>query len=319
MVFEKMSNLTRLPDSELTLNIKQLVQIDRDNLITLIAHLQEFEGRRLFSEYGYDSMFSYCIKELRYTEQETIYRLRTSRLIKKCPELATSLKNGEINLTQAQMLNTFINNQEKQGKSLDKTQMLATADQIKNKSAKESMSILNLIEGKSPVKKENSLREIGDGNYLLKVTINNETAQLLKKIQGLLAHKKTIDANNLEEVINRMCELSLDELEPPPPSSTSVNTSEDSTKNKSRYIPAVVKSIDYHRANGQCEYVSPNGKKCNAIHALEYSHITPFAYGGGSSADNLKLYFRNHNQRDAINIFGATHMAHGCLIKINEY
>jgi len=100
----KVSFLTKLSDMELTSKIKQLAQIDRDNLIILIDHLREFEGRRLFCEYGYESMFTYCIKELRYTEQETIYRLRTSRLIKKCPELAKSLKTGELNLTQGQML-----------------------------------------------------------------------------------------------------------------------------------------------------------------------------------------------------------------------
>jgi len=130
---------------------------------------------------------------------------------------------------------------------------------------KESGSILNTLDGKPNIKKENSLREVGDGNYLLKVTISGETAQLLKKIQGLIAHKKKIDANNLEEVIKLMGELSIDELEPPPPpnpsrktKSTSVNTSENMTKKQSaRYMEMIERLVPSGKPSHSCQISLP--------------------------------------------------------------
>jgi hypothetical protein len=60
---------------------------------------------------------------------------------------------------------------------------------------------------------------------------------------------------------------------------------------ETRYIPAKVKRIVCHRDKGRCMHVDGDGKRCESKHALQYEHIIPFAKGGKTSLENLKLSF----------------------------
>ena len=43
---------------------------------------------------------------------------------------------------------------------------------------------------------------------------------------------------------------------------------------------------------------------CGSQYGLEFDHINPFALGGESCAENLRLRCQVHNQLEAVNIFG---------------
>ena len=64
-----------------------------------------------------------------------------------------------------------------------------------------------------------------------------------------------------------------------------------------RYIPAEVKRRVWIRDKGCCSYLNPRtGQKCGSRRFLHIDHILPFALGGGSGADNLRLLCSGHNQ-----------------------
>ena len=64
-----------------------------------------------------------------------------------------------------------------------------------------------------------------------------------------------------------------------------------------RYIPAEVKRRVWIRDKGCCSYLNPRtGQKCGSRRFLHIDHILPFALGGGSGADNLRLLCAGHNQ-----------------------
>jgi 5-methylcytosine-specific restriction endonuclease McrA len=65
-----------------------------------------------------------------------------------------------------------------------------------------------------------------------------------------------------------------------------------------RYIPANIKREIWLKAQGRCE-------NCRSTFALEFDHIIPFAKGGLTSKENLRLLCRNCNQRKAIEHYGA--------------
>src|SRR2546423_8306591 len=54
---------------------------------------------------------------------------------------------------------------------------------------------------------------------------------------------------------------------------------------------------------GRCAFIGPQGR-CPATAFLEYRHVVPFAAGGDSSATNLELRCRKHNQYEADRYFG---------------
>ena len=77
----------------------------------------------------------------------------------------------------------------------------------------------------------------------------------------------------------------------------------------SRYIPDTEKEKAWINSEGKCEYVAPNGKRCDSTHNLQYDHYPiPYAMGGPSTADNLRLLCAKHNQFTATQVYGKKHM-----------
>ena len=65
----------------------------------------------------------------------------------------------------------------------------------------------------------------------------------------------------------------------------------------SRYIPAEVKRRVWARDKGRCSYMNPqSGRKCESRRFLHIDHILPFALGGKTTTDNLRLLCAGHNQ-----------------------
>jgi 5-methylcytosine-specific restriction endonuclease McrA len=71
----------------------------------------------------------------------------------------------------------------------------------------------------------------------------------------------------------------------------------------SRYIPADIKRAVWQRDGGRCGFEGTQGR-CTETGFLEYHHVVPFADGGETSASNLELRCRAHNQHEASLWFG---------------
>ena len=82
-----------------------------------------------------------------------------------------------------------------------------------------------------------------------------------------------------------------------------------SLKGQGRYIPVPVRQLVKERDGHQCSYVSPEGKRCSEKCRLEFDHVVPIAVGGESSAENLRLLCRAHNQLEAERAFGREFVA----------
>ena len=62
-------SLSHLPDRDLLRDLAALVARDRATTATLLAHLAEVDARRLYLPAAHPSMFSYCVHELRLSEE----------------------------------------------------------------------------------------------------------------------------------------------------------------------------------------------------------------------------------------------------------
>jgi 5-methylcytosine-specific restriction endonuclease McrA len=71
----------------------------------------------------------------------------------------------------------------------------------------------------------------------------------------------------------------------------------------SRHIPAAVKRTVWQRDAGRCAFNGAHGR-CTETGFLEYHHVVPFAVGGQTSAGNLELRCKAHNQYEADLWFG---------------
>jgi 5-methylcytosine-specific restriction endonuclease McrA len=91
----------------------------------------------------------------------------------------------------------------------------------------------------------------------------------------------------------------------PTPAAPSVPSKPTAPSKPSRYVPAQVRRAVYERDGARCAHVDSEGRRCTEQGHLEIDHIVPWALGGPSTADNLRLACRGHNAQAARQAFGA--------------
>jgi len=70
----------------------------------LLAHLAEIEARGLHRTRACASLYTYCIYELRFSEDAAARRAGAAKLVKRFPLLLSAIANGELHLTGLLML-----------------------------------------------------------------------------------------------------------------------------------------------------------------------------------------------------------------------
>jgi len=68
---------------------------------------------------------------------------------------------------------------------------------------------------------------------------------------------------------------------------------------RGRYLAMAVRREIHGRDNGQCAFVSADGRRCTARAFLEFDHVRPRARSGASDASNLRLLCKAHNLQHA--------------------
>ena len=138
---------------------------------------------------------------------------------------------------------------------------------------------------------------IAPRRYLLKLTIDQDTHDKLQRVRELLRH--SIPDGDTEKILNR----ALDAAARPRWNGRSTlvhrgRARQRPTIGKGRHIPAAVKREVWQRDGGRCAFRGAAGP-CGETAFLEYHHVVPFAAGGETSAANLELRCRAHNQYEA--------------------
>ena len=73
-------------------------------LAELLAHLGEVEARGIHRTRACSSLYTYCIYELRFSEDEAFRRVAAARLVRRFPALLDAIAAGELHLTGLLML-----------------------------------------------------------------------------------------------------------------------------------------------------------------------------------------------------------------------
>jgi hypothetical protein len=100
--------LSHLTDTELVARLGRAVHGARAFTAELLAHLAEVEERRLHLRAARSSLFSYCVSELGFSEDEACRRIEVARLARRHPELYSLMANGEVSLSVAALLKPHI-------------------------------------------------------------------------------------------------------------------------------------------------------------------------------------------------------------------
>jgi hypothetical protein len=97
-------DLATLSNEELLSGLHSLVGQGRVVLARLLAHLSEVEERRLDLAFACSSLFDFCVRRLRMSDDEACRRVAAARLVRRFPLALGMIERGEIHLTSLLLL-----------------------------------------------------------------------------------------------------------------------------------------------------------------------------------------------------------------------
>jgi 5-methylcytosine-specific restriction endonuclease McrA len=94
-----MEPLATLSNDALLHELRVTVGSHRRVSADLIRYLGEVDTRRLYAEKGFQSLFTYCVGRLQFSEDEACRRIEVARLARRFPAIDELLRTGAISLT----------------------------------------------------------------------------------------------------------------------------------------------------------------------------------------------------------------------------
>ena len=274
-------NLKHLTDNILLADIKLLVTQERVVCLNVLQHLKEIEKRRLFSDLGFGSLFEYAVKELGYSEPSASRRIHSARLLNEFPELESKIEAGSLTMTNMALASmTF-----KKEKIKDEDVKREILHQIENTSKRECEKVLFSFSAPNPLPME-EIKIVKPNIYSVRWNISEKTLNLLEELKGLVAHRKM----NQDEILFMAIETASEKIKNEKFKTNARLTTPVAKPCGKRFIKALVKKEVYERDHGRCT-------RCRGTYKLEYDHILPYAMGGKSTVENLRLLCFSCNQR----------------------
>jgi 5-methylcytosine-specific restriction endonuclease McrA len=152
-----------------------------------------------------------------------------------------------------------------------------------------------------------STQPLSPGRYKLELTAGQALHDKLQQLQDLLRHQ--VPDGDLAVLVERAVDMLIDNTMRQRFAHTravkKAKPRRSTRRTRSRYIPRAVVRAVHQRDSGQCTFVSTDGKRCLERGFLELHHHVPYAKGGESSVENLRLVCRAHNALFAERDYGA--------------
>jgi hypothetical protein len=95
----KRYSLTHLSDETLRRELSAAAAKESQATAELLAHIAEFDERKLYLRAAYPSMIDYCTGELRLSLDAAAKRLQVARVGRGCPGVFHALADGRVHLS----------------------------------------------------------------------------------------------------------------------------------------------------------------------------------------------------------------------------
>ena len=111
-----LSTAIALSDRELLARIDSLAGKEREATAELVAHLAALEQRpSLYAAEGYGSLFDYCTRALRLSEDAACSRIAAVRACRRFPDILDHLASGAMTLTSVRLVGPHLTQENHEG------------------------------------------------------------------------------------------------------------------------------------------------------------------------------------------------------------
>ena len=323
-----MNLLSHLKNDQLLKDFSLAVLKEREAIADVISYLCHIWERKLYAKLGYSSLFNFLIEKHQYSKAAAYRRIQAAKLVQRDPRVLEYLKSAKLNLTTLGQIEPHAVGEKKDfliqaalGKTKEEVEALLVSFSHKVDSHRDKirrLPILNagsaaelkcvelkqadlLSETKKQEKKpersqEESVipREADIRRVKIEFVANESVAGKIERAKQILRHK--YPKGKLEDIFNEALDLLLEKKDPMRQIKRDSSRYTLGMTKKTRYIPKAVQREVYTRDQARCSYKSPEGKQCGERNFLEFDHIHPWALGGKTEINNLRLLCATHNK-----------------------
>ena len=231
-------SLSHVSDPELIHGLTTLVAQDRTTTARLLAHLAEFDARKLYLPAAYPPMFAYCVHELRLSEDAAYKRIQAARAARQFPALFPALADGRLHLAAVCLLAPHLTPgdadellgaaagkrkaelEEWLAQRFPRAELLPMVEalptwapppnprlapgQVGNEPGARELADQHVPEPVAAAAPRSKLAPLAPERYALQLTIDGSTYQKLRYAQELLGHR--IPSGDLAQVLDRALE-----------------------------------------------------------------------------------------------------------------
>jgi hypothetical protein len=304
--FMHFETIDRKSDLEILSALERFAGRERKRKAQFLVYLSVVDARKLYAKEGHSSLFKFLTDKHRFSESSALKRIQVSRLAHRFPFLYKRIIDGDFTLSALSRLAPFVT-------AHNSHQLFSEA---RGKSVREVEKILARWFPKEavPDRLEKSVKDLSEDKVHISFTASREFEKDLIEAKALLSHQhpkgrledvfglalKTL-LKDLKKVNAKSNHIPREILETDSAASPTSQTPKPHSRfhrqvpKPSRYISRGIRAAIWKRDESKCQYRSNDGRLCGETHFLEIDHCQPFALGGPSTEENLRLLCRTHN------------------------
>ena len=336
-------SFTLLPDAKLLQELDQTAIRSHETTAILLAQMAEVDARRAYLQRAYPSMHAYCVAHLHFSEESAWKRIQAARAARRAPALLDAIADGRLHLSAAIALAPHLTRDAAierivaaSHRTLAEVRELVSAWTASTPEAcgprllhgcssqaaqpADVTELSPLLDSNPVTPAGTSVRPIcGTASAVTPARrpvthlFDDEALALLDELRDLLAHQvpsgdpaevlKLCMREKLKRIQRRRCGAAAAPREHRAAAARTRSAD-------ARHIPSEVRREVWERDGGGCTFESDRGHRCGSRRFVEFDHVVPVARGGLSTAHNLRLRCRAHNQFEARRAFGGGFMDH---------
>ena len=280
----------------------------------LLVHLGEIDERKLYLDRAFSSMFTFCTRELGFSEGAAYNRILVARAARRLPALIDAVRSGRVHLAGLRLLAPHLTQENHEqllskaaGRAKDEVAELLAAiaprppppPMIRKLPEPQSLALVP-----KAAALPHPIVPVAEASYKVQFSISREFRDEIREAQDLLRHR--MPDGDLATIFRSALEMLVASVKkerfavgrkPRGPAETSVETT-------SRHVPDAIKRAVHERDGGRCTFVDERGKRCDETGMLEIDHVEGFARTHRHDVNALRLLCRAHNQHAADRMYG---------------
>jgi hypothetical protein len=279
-------------------------------LVSIVEGLVECLRSRVYLDLGYESLWKFLAERLGYSEGAASRRANAARVVLRCPRALDLLRARRVTLCALARLRPVLD------EVSDPDELLARIEGKGRTEVERTVAAVRPVPARRERVRRRFVKPAAKTGPLFTSTVEAPVVERValsftvdpaafadfEKAKALLSRKLPAGMT-LEQAFNELVRFYLSKKDPARRAKRRARRTS-TVEVRSRHVPAELRDEVFLRDGHRCAFVGRDGHRCGSTHDLQVDHVRPFALGGPTTADNLRVTCGAHNRHRARRTFG---------------